>query len=93
MSEPCTTWSLVRYFLYLGSLGFGGPVIGSLFILCGVVVLLIQAPPRRLLAWVGSGKTLPALAWPLLLTTGAVGVWSKADSLTEFENFNCEGES
>ncbi len=44
--------------------------IGSLFILCGVVVLLIQAPPRRLLAWVGSSKTLPAVGWPLLLLTG-----------------------
>jgi chromate transporter len=44
--------------------------IGSLFILCGVVVLLIQAPPRRLLAWVGASKTLPAVGWPLLLLTG-----------------------
>jgi len=44
--------------------------IGSLFILCGVVVLLIQAPPRRLLAWVGSSKILPAVGWPLLLLTG-----------------------
>src|SRR5216110_3153660 len=26
MNEPRTTWGLVRYFLYLGSLGFGGPV-------------------------------------------------------------------
>ena len=26
MTEPRTTWGLVRYFLYLGSLGFGGPV-------------------------------------------------------------------
>jgi chromate transporter len=26
MIEPRTTWGLVRYFLYLGSLGFGGPV-------------------------------------------------------------------
>ena len=26
MSEPRTTWGLIRYFLYLGSLGFGGPV-------------------------------------------------------------------
>ncbi|HSF03154.1 MAG TPA: chromate efflux transporter, partial [Solirubrobacterales bacterium] len=26
MSQPRTTWGLVRYFLYLGSLGFGGPV-------------------------------------------------------------------
>ncbi|HEX7928370.1 MAG TPA: chromate transporter [bacterium] len=24
--QPLTTWNLVRYFLYLGSLGFGGPV-------------------------------------------------------------------
>ncbi|HWA75517.1 MAG TPA: chromate transporter [Polyangiaceae bacterium] len=23
---PCTLWELVRYFLYLGSLGFGGPI-------------------------------------------------------------------
>jgi chromate transporter len=44
--------------------------IGSLFILCGVVVLLIQAPPRRLLAWIGGSKTLPAVGWPLLLMTG-----------------------
>ncbi|HET8532603.1 MAG TPA: chromate efflux transporter, partial [Methylomirabilota bacterium] len=26
MTEPRTTWGLMRYFLYLGSLGFGGPV-------------------------------------------------------------------
>jgi chromate transporter len=26
MIEPRTTWGLLRYFLYLGSLGFGGPV-------------------------------------------------------------------
>ena len=44
--------------------------IGSLFILCGVVVLVIQAPPRLLLALVGSTKTLPAVGWPLLLLTG-----------------------
>jgi chromate transporter len=44
--------------------------IGSLFILCGLVVLLLQAPPRRLLAWAGSGRSLPALAWPLALLTG-----------------------
>jgi len=44
--------------------------IGSLFILCGVVVLLVQAPPRRLLAWAGSSKSLPAVGWPLLLMTG-----------------------
>jgi chromate transporter len=24
--QPRTTWDLIRYFLYLGSLGFGGPV-------------------------------------------------------------------
>ena len=39
--------------------------VGSLFILCGVVVLLVQAPPRRLLSWAGSGRTLPALV-PLI---------------------------
>ncbi len=26
MIQPRTTWGLIRYFLYLGSLGFGGPV-------------------------------------------------------------------
>ena len=44
--------------------------IGSLFILCGLVVLLVQAPPRRLLAWAGSDRTLPSLAWPLVLVAG-----------------------
>jgi chromate transporter len=47
-----------------------GTEVGSLFILCGVVVLLVQAPPRRLLAWTGSTRGLPALGWPLLLLTG-----------------------
>jgi chromate transporter len=44
--------------------------IGSLFILCGVVVLLLQAPPRRLLTWTGSTRSLSAVGWPLLLLTG-----------------------
>jgi chromate transporter len=44
--------------------------IGMLFILCGVVALLVQAPPRRLLAWAGSSRSAPALAWPLFLMTG-----------------------
>jgi chromate transporter len=35
--------------------------VGSLFILCGVFVLLVQAPPRRLFSWAGSRRTLPAL--------------------------------
>ena len=26
MIQPRTSWSLIRYFLFLGSLGFGGPV-------------------------------------------------------------------
>lgn len=43
--------------------------IGSLFILCGLVALLVQAPPRRLRGWAGS-KSLPAVGWPLLLATG-----------------------
>ncbi len=47
-----------------------GTEVGSLFVLCGVVVLLVQAPPRRLLAWAGSTRGLPALGWPLLLLTG-----------------------
>ena len=44
--------------------------VGSLFVLCGVVVLLVKAPPRRLLAWAGSARGLPALGWPLVLLTG-----------------------
>ena len=44
--------------------------IGSLFILCGVVVLLVQAPPRRLLGRVRSTRILPVVGWPLLLVTG-----------------------
>ena len=44
--------------------------IGSLFILCGLVVLVMRAPPRRLLAWTGSSTNLPAVAWPLVLITG-----------------------
>jgi chromate transporter len=47
-----------------------GTEVGSLFILCGVVVLLVQAPPRRLRAWAGSTRGLPALGSPLLLLTG-----------------------
>jgi chromate transporter len=47
-----------------------GTEVGSLFVLCVVVVLLVQAPPRRLLAWAGSTRGLPALGWPLLLLTG-----------------------
>ena len=26
MTDPRTTWGLVRYFLYLSRLGFGGPI-------------------------------------------------------------------
>jgi chromate transporter len=44
--------------------------IGTLFILCGLLVMAVEAPPRRLLARAGSSKTLPAVAWPLLLLTG-----------------------
>ncbi len=44
--------------------------IGSLFILSGLVVLLVEAPPRRLLAWARTSRTLPAVGWPLLLATG-----------------------
>jgi len=44
--------------------------IGLLFVLCGVFVLLVQAPPRRLLALVGSSKALWSAPWPVLLLTG-----------------------
>ena len=44
--------------------------IGLLFVLCGVVVMLIQAPPRRLFSLVGSGKALWSAPWPALLLTG-----------------------
>jgi chromate transporter len=42
----------------------------TLFVLSGVVVLLIQAPPRRLLAWAGSSKSLLGAAVPALWFTG-----------------------
>ncbi len=44
--------------------------IGSLFILCGVITLLLQAPPRRLLGWPGSTKNLLGAAVPALWITG-----------------------
>jgi chromate transporter len=47
-----------------------GTEVGSLFILCGVAVLLVQAPPRRLVAWTGSTRGLLGVGWPLLLLTG-----------------------
>jgi chromate transporter len=43
--------------------------IGSLFVLCGVAVLLLRAPPRRLRARTGSTR-LSAVGWPLLLLSG-----------------------
>ncbi|HEV2053878.1 MAG TPA: chromate efflux transporter [Methylomirabilota bacterium] len=42
----------------------------ALFILSGIVIMLIKAPPRRLLALVGSSKSLLSAAWPALLLTG-----------------------
>jgi chromate transporter len=44
--------------------------IGVLFILCGVFVLMVQAPPRRFLALAGSRKALWSAPWPILLFTG-----------------------
>src|SRR5712692_5902501 len=44
--------------------------IGVLFVLCGVFVLLVQAPPRRLLGLAGSHKALGSAPWPILLLTG-----------------------
>jgi chromate transporter len=43
--------------------------IGLLFVLSGVVVMLIEAPPRRLLGFVGSTKALWSAPWPALLLT------------------------
>jgi chromate transporter len=44
--------------------------IALLFILCGVFVMVIQAPPRRLWGLVGSHKGLWSAPWPALLLTG-----------------------
>ncbi len=44
--------------------------IGVLFVLCGLFVLLVHAPPRRLLGLAGSHKALWSAPWPILLLTG-----------------------
>jgi len=44
--------------------------IGVLFVLSGVFVMLVQAPPRRLWGLVGSHKALWSAPWPLLLLAG-----------------------
>ncbi len=44
--------------------------IATLFVLCGVVVLAIEAPPRWLLTWTGSARTPLSLALPALWLTG-----------------------
>jgi chromate transporter len=44
--------------------------IGLLFVLCGVFVMLVQAPPRRLWGLVGSPKALWSAPWSALLLTG-----------------------
>jgi chromate transporter len=44
--------------------------IALLFVLCGVLVLLVQAPPQRLFGLVRSGKALWSAPWPVLLLTG-----------------------
>jgi len=44
--------------------------IAVLFVLSGCLVVLIQAPPRRLWSLVGSHKALGSAPWPLLLLTG-----------------------
>jgi len=41
--------------------------IATLFILCGLVVLLVQAPPRRVRAWLAPHRLLAAIPWPTLL--------------------------
>ena len=51
-----------------------------LFVLCGVLVMLVEAPPRRLLAWAGSAKALLGAAWPGLLLSG-MGVEATATTL------------
>jgi len=47
--------------------------IALLFILSGVLIMLIQAPPRRLLARAGSSQALLSAPWPVLLVTGLGG--------------------
>src|SRR6266508_3596302 len=47
--------------------------IATLFVLCGVIVLAIEAPPKRLLAWTGSPRTPLSLALPALWLTGLGG--------------------
>jgi chromate transporter len=42
----------------------------SLFVLCGVIVLLIEAPPRRLRAGAGATGRLLGTAWPALWVAG-----------------------
>ena len=44
--------------------------IALLFVLCGVLVLLVQAPPQRLLGLARSDKALWSAPWPVLLLTG-----------------------
>jgi chromate transporter len=44
--------------------------IALLFVLCGVLVLLVQAPPQRFFGLVRSGKALWSAPWPVLLLTG-----------------------
>jgi len=44
--------------------------IALLFVLCGVLVLLVQARPLRLLGLARSGKALWSAPWPVLLLTG-----------------------
>jgi chromate transporter len=48
--------------------------IATLFVLCGLAVLLIEAPPRWLRASARSGRGLVAVAaWPAILMTGLQG--------------------
>jgi chromate transporter len=44
--------------------------IATLFVLCGVAVMLIQAPPRRRATGAGPGARLRSLAWPAFVLTG-----------------------
>src|SRR5258706_6400417 len=64
---PYTLWQLVRYFLRLGTLGFGGPVALGTFLPCYVFVV-IAAPAFR-----KYGKRPTIAAFVKGVTAAAIG--------------------